>query len=142
LAGCFTCPNAVIPLEADTLARLLRMRDALSEAKARLAPDRWHILYAPKLEILERDVLPRFNGSLMRFAVEAYVGDGVEPHLRGRLDGAKLGQLEPTQEVLFKWALSGDFSLPLSVLSLFGIASALLEIVRASGPMRRSRWSF
>jgi hypothetical protein len=58
--GCFTCPNAVIPLEVDTLARLIRMRDALSEARARLAPDRWRLLYAPKLEILERDVLPRF----------------------------------------------------------------------------------
>jgi hypothetical protein len=68
--GCFTCPNAVIPLEADTLARLLRMRDALREAKARLWPDRWHLLYAPKLEILERDVLPRFPTSLHTAAAE------------------------------------------------------------------------
>jgi len=62
--GCFTCPNAVIPLEADTLARLMRMRDALSDAKARLAPDRWQLVYAPKLEILERDVLPRFPAAV------------------------------------------------------------------------------
>jgi hypothetical protein len=68
--GCFTCPNAVIPLEADTLARLLRMRDALIEAKTRLAPDRWHILYAPKLEILERDVLPRFPTAVHAAALE------------------------------------------------------------------------
>jgi hypothetical protein len=68
--GCFTCPNAVIPLEAETLARLIRMRDALIEAKARLAPDRWHIVYAPKLEILERDVLPRFPAAVHAAARE------------------------------------------------------------------------
>ena len=58
--GCFTCPNAVIPLEPDTLARLIRMRDALAEARTTISPDRWQLLYAPKLEIMERDVLPRF----------------------------------------------------------------------------------
>jgi hypothetical protein len=68
--GCFTCPNAVIPLEADTLARLMRMREALSDAKARLAPDRWHLLYAPKLEILERDVLPRFPAAVHAAAIK------------------------------------------------------------------------
>jgi Phage integrase SAM-like domain len=68
--GCFTCPNAVIPLEADTLARLLRMRDALSEARARLAPDRWRLFYAPKLEILERDVLPRFSTAMHAITAE------------------------------------------------------------------------
>ena len=44
--GCFTCPNAVIPLDADTLARLLGMRAALSAAKANMAPDRWRALDA------------------------------------------------------------------------------------------------
>jgi len=68
--GCFTCPNAVIPLEADTLARLLRMRDALAEARGRMALDRWALLYAPKLEILERDVLPRFPAALLTAASE------------------------------------------------------------------------
>jgi hypothetical protein len=68
--GCFTCPNAVIPLEVDTLGRLLRMRDALCEAKARLAPDRWRLVYAPKLEILERDVLPRFPVAMHAAAME------------------------------------------------------------------------
>jgi len=58
--GCFTCPNAVIPLDADTLARLLHTRDALTKARDVTALDRWMLLYAPKLEILERDVLPRF----------------------------------------------------------------------------------
>lgn len=68
--GCFTCPNAVIPLEADTLARLLCMRDALAQAHGRMALDRWHLLYAPKLEILERDVLPRFPAALHAAASE------------------------------------------------------------------------
>ena len=68
--GCFTCPNAVIPLEADTLARLLLMRDALTQARGRMASDRWGLLYAPKLEILERDVLPRFPAALRAAASE------------------------------------------------------------------------
>lgn len=68
--GCFTCPNAVIPLEADTLARLLRMRDALVQARGRMALDRWGLLYAPKLAILERDVLPRFPTALHDAAAE------------------------------------------------------------------------
>jgi hypothetical protein len=68
--GCFTCPNAVIPLEADSLARLIRMRDALRDARGRLAPDRWLLLYASKLEILERDVLPRFPTAVHAAAAE------------------------------------------------------------------------
>lgn len=59
--GCFTCPNAVIPLDAGILARLLHTRDALTEARRRLSSERWFLLYAPKLEILERDILPRFE---------------------------------------------------------------------------------
>jgi hypothetical protein len=34
-------------------------------------------------------------------AVDAHVGDGVEPDLGGRLDRAEFAQLEPPQEVLF-----------------------------------------
>ena len=62
--GCFTCPNAVIPLDADVLARLLSTRDALAAARQTLSPDRWRLLYAPKLEILEHDILPRFSPEL------------------------------------------------------------------------------
>lgn len=58
--GCFTCPNAVIPLDEDVLVRLLATRAALTMAQAIVEPDRWRLLYAPKLEILERDILPRF----------------------------------------------------------------------------------
>ena len=62
--GCFTCPNAVIPLEAETLARLLRVRAALVEARPGMALDRWQLLYAPQLEIIGRDILPRFPAGL------------------------------------------------------------------------------
>jgi hypothetical protein len=62
--GCFTCPNAVIPLETAVLARLMRTKDALIEARARMDPDRWRVLYAPKLETIERDILPRFASDL------------------------------------------------------------------------------
>ena len=43
----------------------------------------------------------QIDGSLLRFAVDAQVGDGVEPDLCGRVDGAEVGQLEPMQEILF-----------------------------------------
>ncbi|AOH87304.1 hypothetical protein AWL63_23515 (plasmid) [Sphingomonas panacis] len=62
--GCFTCPNAVIPLGVETLARLLKTRDALAAARMSMAPDRWRLVYAPKLEILERDILPRFPAAM------------------------------------------------------------------------------
>lgn len=62
--GCFTCPNAVIPLDSDVLARLLSTRAALVAARAVLAPERWRLLYAPKLEILDNDILPRFPPEL------------------------------------------------------------------------------
>ena len=67
--GCFTCPNAVIPLETAVLARLMRTKDALIEARARMDPDRWRVLYAPKLEIIEHDILPRFASELHAEAV-------------------------------------------------------------------------
>ncbi|MBE3603725.1 site-specific integrase [bacterium] len=62
--GCFTCPNAVIPLEPETLARLLQTRAALRESRASVGAERWRLLYGPKLEIIERDVLPRFSDEL------------------------------------------------------------------------------
>ena len=43
----------------------------------------------------------QIDGSLLRFAVDAHVGDGVEPDLCGRVDRAEVGQLEPMQEILF-----------------------------------------
>ena len=63
--GCFTCPNAVIPLNEDVLVRLLATRAALTDGRAAMAPERWRLLYAPKLEILERDILPRFCEAML-----------------------------------------------------------------------------
>ena len=68
--GCFTCPNAVIPREVGTLARILRTRQALAEARTGVALDRWRLLYAPQLEIIERDILPKFPADV-RAAVAA-----------------------------------------------------------------------
>lgn len=70
--SCFTCPSAVIPREAETLARILRVRAALAEARPRMPMDRWRLLYAPQLEIIERDILPEFPTEV-RVAAEAMV---------------------------------------------------------------------
>jgi hypothetical protein len=59
--GCFTCPNAIIPSDPSTVARLLQARDHLQAAAATLHPARWEALYAPQLRILEEDILPRFG---------------------------------------------------------------------------------
>lgn len=61
--GCFTCPNAVIPSDAATLARLLQARDHLRAATAYVHPARWQVVYRPSLQILEEDILPRFGAS-------------------------------------------------------------------------------
>jgi len=58
--GCFTCPNAVIPHDTCTLARLLQARDHLTAAAAHVHPVRWESIYAPPLRILEEDILTRF----------------------------------------------------------------------------------
>jgi hypothetical protein len=72
--GCFTCPNAVIPLEPETLARLLQTRATLTDARAMISAERWRVLYAPKLEVLERDVLPRFPDELITEATHLVSG--------------------------------------------------------------------
>jgi len=61
--------NAVIPREAETLARILHTRNALVEARPRVALDRWRLLYAPQLEIIERDILPKFPADLRAAAL-------------------------------------------------------------------------
>jgi hypothetical protein len=59
--GCFTCPNAVIPDDLRTLARLLQAREHLRSAAASIHPARWEAIYLPPLKILEGDLLPRFS---------------------------------------------------------------------------------
>jgi hypothetical protein len=58
--GCFSCPNAVIPRDARTLAKLLQARNHLKAAATEIHPARWHAVYAPSLRILEEDILMRF----------------------------------------------------------------------------------
>lgn len=61
--GCFSCPNAVIPDDPRTLARLLQAREHLRHAASSVHPARWQAIYAPPLQILESDILPRFNAA-------------------------------------------------------------------------------
>ena len=42
----------------------------------------------------------QIDGPLLGLAVDAHVGDGVEPHLCGGLKGTEIGRLEPVQEIL------------------------------------------
>jgi hypothetical protein len=66
--GCFTCPNAIIPSDTHTLARLLQARDHLRAATAHVHPARWQAIYAPPLQILEEDILTRFGAGELRAA--------------------------------------------------------------------------
>jgi hypothetical protein len=61
--GCFTCPNAVIPDDPRTLARLLQAREHLRSAACSVHPARWQAIYAPPLAVLENDILSRFNAA-------------------------------------------------------------------------------
>jgi hypothetical protein len=44
------------------------------DARAMMSAERWRVLYAPKLEILERDVLPRFPDELITEATHLVSG--------------------------------------------------------------------
>lgn len=59
--GCFVCPNAVIPMEPKYLARILQVWDHLLAGQFNLHPNRWQLLYAPIIKIIERDIYPRFT---------------------------------------------------------------------------------
>ena len=56
-----------------------------------------------RIERLQMRALLRqqIDGPPLRLAVDAHIGDGVEPELRRRLNRAELSQFEPAQEVLF-----------------------------------------
>ena len=63
--GCLVCPGLVIPITAETLARLLAAKARLEEARDRLEPARWALLYAPTYRALVNDVLPDFPTELV-----------------------------------------------------------------------------
>src|SRR6202030_143400 len=62
--GCLTCPGLVIPIDADHLARVLIAIDRLDQAKHRLDPRRWEMLYAPSYRAITQDILPDFPDTL------------------------------------------------------------------------------
>jgi hypothetical protein len=62
--GCLTCPGLVIPIDVDHLARILLAIDRLDQARHRLDPRRWEILYAPSYRALTHDILPDFPDAL------------------------------------------------------------------------------
>lgn len=80
--GCFTCPNAIITPDPTTLARLLQARDHLRVAAGALHPARWRAVYAPQLQILEEDILPRFSAAELAAAAALVVGLPPLPELR------------------------------------------------------------
>lgn len=64
--GCSTCPGAIIVLDdIDNVAHLLAARKALLETKAQSVRSGWlnrfSLLYAPTLEILEKEILPAIH---------------------------------------------------------------------------------
>jgi hypothetical protein len=80
--GCLTCPNAIIPSDPATLARLLQARDHLRAAAAHLHAARWDAINAPQLRILEEDILPRFAGCEQAEAKQLQSGLPPLPELR------------------------------------------------------------
>jgi hypothetical protein len=58
--GCLSCPGLVIPIDAEHLARVLASIDRFEQARDRLDPGRWNLLYAPSWRILTKDILPDF----------------------------------------------------------------------------------
>ncbi len=62
--GCLSCPGLVIPIDADHLARILLAVDRLDEARHRLDPRRWDLLYAPTHRILTKDILADFPAGM------------------------------------------------------------------------------
>ncbi|GAY22973.1 hypothetical protein SFOMI_3535 [Sphingobium fuliginis] len=62
--ACLRCPGLVIPLDAGHLARILQAIAALEDARARLDPARWAMIYAESYRILTGDILPDFPDAL------------------------------------------------------------------------------
>jgi hypothetical protein len=64
LGACLRCPGLVIPLDAEHLARILQAIAALEEARTRIDPARWALIYAESHHILTSDILPDFPSEL------------------------------------------------------------------------------
>lgn len=66
--GCLACPGLVIPIDAEHLARILAAMDRLEQARIRLDPRRWNLLYAPSWKIITQDILPDFPPEMHELA--------------------------------------------------------------------------
>jgi integrase len=62
--GCLACPGLVIPIDTEHLARILVAIDRFEQARSRLDPRRWNLLYAPSWRILTQDILPDFPAAM------------------------------------------------------------------------------
>lgn len=62
--GCLACPGLVIPIDTEHLARILIAVDRFEQARSRLDPRRWNLLYAPSWRILTQDILPDFPAAM------------------------------------------------------------------------------
>lgn len=62
--GCLSCPGLVIPIDAEHLARVLASINRFEQARDRLDPRRWNLLYAPSWRILTQDILPDFPSEM------------------------------------------------------------------------------
>lgn len=62
--GCLACPGLVIPIDRERLARVLAAIDRFEQARSRLDPRRWNLLYAPSWRILTQDILPDFPAAM------------------------------------------------------------------------------
>lgn len=62
--GCLACPGLVIPVDREHLARILAAIDRFEQARNRLDPRRWNLLYAPSWRILTQDILPDFPSDM------------------------------------------------------------------------------
>jgi|SRR5579872_2139429 len=62
--ACLACPGLVIPIDAEHLARVLQAKLKLEDARDRIDPHRWQLLYAPSHRILTEDILPDFSAGL------------------------------------------------------------------------------
>ena len=63
--GCFSCENAIIIRDAETLARLLQLESHLIDARSKLDSIRFSLLYEPKLRVIQDELLPLFNDSAL-----------------------------------------------------------------------------
>ncbi len=64
----------MIPIDPEHLARILAAIDRFEQARNRLDPQRWNLLYAPSWRILTQDILPDFPAA-MHEAARALAND-------------------------------------------------------------------